>query len=506
MAVPSAAHHQIDHYNPVAMEHQKGRQYRWYNVIVVIMMSLGATATYGYTSNVVGMTLAQPTFIVYMGLDTAPNATDLMGLCTSLFVAGGVAGLVFSAWSSDYLGRKRTIQILGAMSLIGCVLTTAAQSIGMFFAGRAMAGIGGWGLLCVVSMWIGEVAAPTVRGVLMYINMGIMALCGYVGSAGIGYGFFHLQTTNWSWRGPLIFQFIWPSILFCTIWVLPESPRWLMQNNHHAEAQTVLNRLHQPEEARIESIQITQAIELQKSLPSSWFSLISKTSYRKRTFLAIYVCFAGQMMATFALAQYSPIIYASLGYDTDKVFQYSLGFITYGSGMLCLGGLFVDKLPRHIMMSIGLLGTAFSLAIAAALIAIFTTPEALANPNSSALQAAVAFIYITLTWYQMFYEPVQFAFLAEIFPTQLRAKGPIAFQKIGWKFYLCFIIPSFICGVITLLMVPNTLKIPLEEVNKLFGDYDEIAGRLDVGAAPAHENEKDSDISVIADNHVEKIV
>jgi hypothetical protein len=265
-----------------------------------------------------------------------------------------------------------------------------------------------------------------------------------------------------------------------------------MQHDRSAEAEAVLNRLHQSQEARIEVIQIQQAIRLEHTIQSSWSSLITKKSYRKRTILAIYVCITSQMMGTYCIVQYSPIIYSSLGFDLDTVLHYTLGFVTYGSGMLCLGGLFVDKLPRTLMMSIGLFGTAFSLATAAVLIAVYTMPEALANPNAASLRAAVAFIYITLTWYQMFYEPLIFAFLAEIFSTQIRAKGmvlgvtivalvnilwlqvgPIAFKNIGWKFYLCYIIPSLVCGIITLLYVPDTLRLPLEEVSKHFGDYDD---------------------------------
>jgi hypothetical protein len=88
----------------------------------------------------------------------------------------------------------------------------------------------------------------------------------------------------------------------------------------------------------------------------------------------------------------------------------------------------------------------------------------------------------------------QFAYLGEIFPTHLRAKGvslgvatisftniiwlqaaPTAFITIGWKFYLVFIIPGSIGAVIIWRYFPDTNGLPLEECAAIFGDEDEVA-------------------------------
>jgi hypothetical protein len=80
-------------------------------------------------------------------------------------------------------------------------------------------------------------------------------------------------------------------------------------------------------------------------------------------------------------------------------------------------------------------------------------------------------------------------YLGEIFPTHLRAKGislgiaalcainivwlqvaPTAFEHIGWKFYLCFIVPGAIMALAILCWWPDTRKMPLEEIAALFGD------------------------------------
>jgi hypothetical protein len=61
--------------------------------------------------------------------------------------------------------------------------------------------------------------------------------------------------------------------------------------------------------------------------------------------------------------------------------------------------------------------------------------------------------------------------------------APTAFANIGWKFYLCFIIPGLVAAPIIWTWFPNTLGVPLEEVAAIFGDQDELWN-----AAQAAEN------------------
>ena len=53
--------------------------------------------------------------------------------------------------------------------------------------------------------------------------------------------------------------------------------------------------------------------------------------------------------------------------------------------------------------------------------------------------------------------------------------APTAFKNIGWKFYLAFIIPGSIGGILMWIYFPDTLGLPLEEVAAIFGDADEVA-------------------------------
>lgn len=48
-------------------------------------------------------------------------------------------------------------------------------------------------------------------------------------------------------------------------------------------------------------------------------------------------------------------------------------------------------------------------------------------------------------------------------------------STIGWKFYLCFIIPGIFTAIGIFCYFPDTKGLALEEVAALFGDRDEMA-------------------------------
>jgi hypothetical protein len=76
---------------------------------------------------------------------------------------------------------------------------------------------------------------------------------------------------------------------------LPESPRWLLQNDRTEEAERILLKLHDPDEAALELQQIKNQIAVDNSLENSWWSLFAKASYRKRTFITIGLSIGIQM-------------------------------------------------------------------------------------------------------------------------------------------------------------------------------------------------------------------
>lgn len=85
-----------------------GRHFNRRLVLAVALASFGSM-TYGYSAGVTGTTLGQPSFTVYMGLDTAPNANALIGAMNALFYTGGFFGILLNSWLADKVGRKKSL-------------------------------------------------------------------------------------------------------------------------------------------------------------------------------------------------------------------------------------------------------------------------------------------------------------------------------------------------------------------------------------------------------------
>lgn len=51
-------------------------------------------------------------------------------------------GLIGQILIADYLGRIRFMQLAAVIVTIGCTIQTASMNVGMFLAGRCIAGIG----------------------------------------------------------------------------------------------------------------------------------------------------------------------------------------------------------------------------------------------------------------------------------------------------------------------------------------------------------------------------
>lgn len=375
------------------------RRFKAINVIFTLLMGLGSMS-YGYAAIVISTTLAQPSFIHYMGLDHCANASDLIGLTGSLFQVGGFIGTFFISFLADRWGRRVGIAFPAALSVVSAALLAGSVNIGMFIAFRLFAGAAACMIVSAVTLWMSELVPANVRGSFVNVN-GASILLGGVMAAWVGYGFAQYQSDNLSsrqWRAPLALGVLPALILLCCLYWVPESPRWLIRNGRDDEAQRVLTRLNAPEEATYELLQIRAQIQHDETLPSSYLSLITRPSYRKRSILAVLTTISTQLTGPLVIVNYGPIIYATLGFDTNKQLIYQGGWILVGFGGGLFSLLFVDLVPRPKLIAGGILGSLAMLAVEAGLVANYaTSPESLANPNKSALQAAVAAFYVSLS-------------------------------------------------------------------------------------------------------------
>ncbi|PMD50042.1 general substrate transporter [Hyaloscypha bicolor E] len=479
----------------VHIEHVHKRQFKHYNIMVIAAMCF-ASMGMGYSASIIGTTLAQPSFLAYFHLDTRKDALSLISTMNGLFQAGAFFGSLGINVVGDRFGRKMSIIIPSLLVLVSGACLAGSVNVGMFIAFRFFSGMGSWWLLGSVPVWMSEVAPPKNRGVLVDCHSAAL-LFGYCAASWIGAGFyFYHPVANNQWRAPLGFQCLPVFIVLCFMHWLPESPRWLLQNDRTEEAERILLKLHDPDEAALELQQIRNQIAVDNTLENSWMSLVTKRSYRKRTFITLGLSVGIQMTGVLVINNYGPTIYASLGLSTSQQLLYQGGFNTLGFGCGILALLVVDRFSRPTLIAGG---TAIVLATLVAEAALVASYPPVPGQSQAGLKGALAMIYLYIVFAEFLLDGTQYIYFSEVWPNHLRAKGmtiamatialvnimwlqvaPTAFANIGWKFYLCFIIPGYIFAVCAWIFFPDTRHLALEEIAAIFGDADEIYHVQDV--------------------------
>ncbi|KAK9452428.1 hypothetical protein V1511DRAFT_247917 [Dipodascopsis uninucleata] len=103
--------------------------------------------------------------------------------------------------------------------------------------------------------------------------------------------------------------------------------------------------------------------------------------------------------------------------------------------------------------------------------------------------AAIFFLFLHIASFGTFVDATTYVYCSEIFPTHLRARGssiaisglffatiiftdaaPTAFAKIGWKYYIVFIVLTVINIGLVMKFWPETKGLSLDEINLLFGE------------------------------------
>ncbi|OAG05580.1 MFS general substrate transporter [Paraphaeosphaeria sporulosa] len=390
----------------------------------------------------------------------------------------------------DRWGRKAGVLYCAIFSLVGGAMLCGARNIEMFIVARFIAGWGSWGFLAVTPTYSAELAPPGLRGFFVGMN-GVNIALGYAIASYTGMAFYFAESDAAKWRGPLGIALLWPAMMIAIIFIVPESPRFLLMKGRVEEAEKIVFRLHSvkgdPEQefARSEFYQMRKQTELDRTLEPGWIAMFTKKGYRRRTALAMGFAFVGQSTGVLVINNYGPTLYATLGFDTKQQLELQCGWISVGIVFNAVGAVFMDKVGRKPLMLFGVAGCGVCLIIEAAIVATYAEEAT----NKAALAAGVAMFYLFLAVYSMGVDVAGVVFYSELFPNHIRAKGvclsmatvaltdlvylqatTTAFANIGWRFYLVFIIICALGTVFFYFFLPETKGIPLEEMARIFGD------------------------------------
>lgn len=173
-----------------------------------------------------------------------------------------------------------------------------------------------------------------------------------------------------------------------------------------------------------------------------------------------------------------------MGFTTAETLKYQgvnsvIGLVAQG---VCVA--FIDYSGRRWVLIGGMIANCVTFIIATCLLAEYP-PET--NNNRAASWGFIAVTWIYNFCFSAFCGPLSWIIPAEIFDTRTRSKGvsistmtsfafntmigqvsPRAMNKVGYKFYILFIVCNFTNAIFFYCILPETANIPMEDMNYLF--------------------------------------
>ncbi len=305
---------------------------------------------------------------------------------------------------SDRWGRKRSLFTAGILFGASAIGTALPRNMIEFNTFRIVAGLGIGMASVVVPMYIAEISPPHNRGRLVSLNQFCIVI-GAMTSFAVAYYF----SFGGRWR--LMFaSAVLPSIAFLAGLVyVPESPRWLAQQNRFDEARDILTKIDGAESAESE----IKAIALTLRAESGGWSELFRPGIRIALLVGTALCFLQGWSGGTAINYYAPMIFQQGGFSrpSDAILLTLLMNVT---SLICTVTtlLLVDRVGRRPLLLLGMGGMAVGLGFLG--LSLYTGHSGFPT---------VASLFLSNVFYQISIAPLAWMILSEIFPLRVRAKG-----------------------------------------------------------------------------------
>ncbi|MCC3159150.1 sugar porter family MFS transporter [Hymenobacter sp. 15J16-1T3B] len=394
------------------------------------------------------------------------------GFTIAVALIGTVFGAIFGGIPSDRLGRRQTlvwIAVLYLVSALGAALTANWYAFLLF---RFLGGLGVGASSVTAPLYISEVAPAAKRGqmvAMFQFNIVFGILAAYLSN----YLLTGLGDNDWRW---MLGVQAAPALAFLgLLFLVPESPRWLIGQGRVDEGRAVLRRI---DPATAEQL-TTDILTTNAADRAEGGSSLLARQYRTPVMLAVLFALFNQVSGINAIIYYAPRIFEMTGLGKSSALLSSAGLGLVNFIFTLLARQVIDRFGRRKLMLIGSFGLIATLGLVA---------WAFYSENFTAfggmLVPGLLFVYIAFFAFSQ--GAVIWVFISEIFPNTVRAQGQALGSSTHWVMaaLIAFAFPplaewlgggntfAFFCAMMVLQLLfvwrlmPETKGTSLEQLDK----------------------------------------
>ncbi|MFB9761593.1 sugar porter family MFS transporter [Ectobacillus funiculus] len=387
------------------------------------------------------------------------------GLVVSGVLIGALAGAAFGGTLADRIGRKKLIIWLGALFSIGAIGTGFSSNVESLVLFRIVLGVAVGGASAIVPLYLSEMAPAAIRGRVASLNT-LMNALGILMAYVINYVF--SSSGRWDW---MLLLAIVPSLLLMVgMLFMPESPRWLLQNEREEEARRVLLLTRDSDEIDLE-IKSIKALKTEEKVPlSELFSPLM----RPILLVGVGVAIFQQVIGTNTIIYYTPTILIDSGIGASSAIAGTIGIGIINVLFTIIGTVLIDRLGRKMLMLIGNIGMSLALGVLGVSTLFFQAPSWL----------LLGCLGLFMVAYSASWGMVAWVVLAEIFPLKIRGTAigfastclwlaniavslsfPVLLESLGSSvLFLVYAVIGIAAFLFVLKFVPETKGKSLEEI------------------------------------------
>lgn len=370
-----------------------------------------------------------------------------VGWFASSALVGAIFGALIAGSLSDKYGRKPVLIVAALLFFVSALCSAIPPTFTFLITARFIGGIG-VGMASVLSpLYISEFSPPSIRGrlvALYQLSIVIGILLAYLSNwmflkfshssqaLFAGLDFLHQIFVSEVWRGMFASEMIPSSLFVILLFIIPETPRWLIKNDQSEKGLKILTRISGAEIAEMELKDIRNTVYQVKGKIRD----LMRPGLRMALIVGVALSVFGQFTGVNIIVYYGPTILENAGFMLDSAlqFQVAIGIINLIFTIIALWK--IDSWGRRPLLIWGMASVFVSLLIITALF--------YANQTSGILIVIMLCIYMASLAISI--NAVIWVLTGEIFPNRIRGRAMSIATFSNWSinFLTAFLFPWFI--------------------------------------------------------------
>nr|WP_320154095.1 sugar porter family MFS transporter [uncultured Draconibacterium sp.] len=333
-----------------------------------------------------------------------------LGFTVAVAIIGTIIGTLIIGKPAEKFGRKKSLILLSGLFALTTLGAAFAINWIMLLLFRFLTGILLGCISVVTPMFIAEISPAKKRGRLVLLNQLFVVISlflafviNYLLAKSIGYG---------SWRWMIGVEAIPAASFFLLLNLVPESPRWLVNQNRNDEALTVFTRIKAKNPAD-EVLLVQKSVEQEEKMGHG--KLFVKENRFPIT-IAILMAAFNQLAGINAIMIYAPRVFEMAGFETNVSLLQSISVGATNLVFTLVALSLIDRYGRRSLLMAGSVGMVFFLGMLS---------KSFFTENYSDLGGYGVMIYLMgfIAFFAFSQGAVLWVVISEIFPNKVRSKG-----------------------------------------------------------------------------------